>query len=561
MQQAKPTRGILWLQTRLNQSEFLQHEPCPKCGSSDALARYSDGHAHCFSCSYYEASPDTECKVTEKTKENNLIAVGESRALPSRKLTEETCKKWGYTLSTYKGEPVQVANYRDMNGVLIAQKLRFKDKKFKCLGNMKEAGLYGQHLWRDGGKRVVITEGEIDALSVSQLQGNKWPVVSLPNGAQAAKKALQNSFEWLDKFAEIVLLFDNDEYGQKAVEDCMTIKFKAGKVKVAKLPLKDANAMLQAGRGTEVVSAIYEAKTYRPDGILDGSELWDLVSQEDTTTSFALPFQRLTEITHGIRSGEVWTFTAGSGIGKSAVVREITYHAIQSGHTVGVLMLEENIKRTARGLIGLSLNKPAHICWEELTDEEKKQGFDATLGTGRIFLYDHFGSSEIENILSKIRYLVAGCGCQIIVLDHLSIIISGTEDGDERRLIDYIMTELKTLAVELNIALILVSHLKRPNGDRGHEDGAQTSLSQLRGSHAIAQLSDFVIGLERNQLSEQSNITTIRILKNRYTGETGVGGWLSYDLNTGRLTELFNDPFQKEEAVEDFSEDTESMPF
>lgn len=531
------------------ESEFVGHEPCHECGSSDALARYDDGHGFCFSCKHYEKAdgePSTETQTERKRVSKDLLPVGTAQALAKRGLTEETCAKWGYTVSEYHGQPVQVANYRDLTGRIVAQKVRFKNKDFKFLGEPKEAGLYGQHLWRDGGKRVVITEGEIDALTVSQLQGNKWPVVSLPSGAQNARKALQNAFEWLDKFDEIVLMFDNDEPGREAVEKCGTLRFKSGKLKIAKLPLKDPNEMLVAGRGSEVVDAIFGAKAYRPDGILAGTDLWDTVNQQDEEYTLPLPFEALSRMSLGVRLGELWTFTAGSGIGKSAIVREIAYNFITSGETVGMIMLEENVKRTARGLMGLAINKPAHAIWKELSDEEKKEGFDATLGTGRVYLYDHFGSSDIDNIVSKIRYMAVGCDCKVVILDHLSIIVSGTEDGDERRLIDNIMTELKTLAMELNIAIILVSHLKRPQGDKGHEDGARTSLAQLRGSHAIAQLSDFVIGAERDQQGEHKNITTLRILKNRYTGETGEAGWLRYDPDTGRLCECFEDPFQKE---------------
>jgi twinkle protein len=90
---------------------------------------------------------------------------------------------------------------------------------------------------------------------------------------------------------------------------------------------------------------------------------------------------------------------------------------------------------------------------------------------------------------------------------------------------------------ELGIGLILVSHLKRPEG-KGHEEGAQTSLSQLRGSGAIAQLSDIVIGLERNQQDEkQQHLTCVRVLKNRFSGETGIACYLRYSPETGRLTE------------------------
>jgi twinkle protein len=136
--------------------------------------------------------------------------------------------------------------------------------------------------------------------------------------------------------------------------------------------------------------------------------------------------------------------------------------------------------------------------------------------------------------------MVRGLGCRWIVLDHLSIVVSGissSDGGDERRLIDNTMTALRSLVEELGCGMILVSHLKRPEG-RGHEEGAQTSLAHLRGSAAIAQLSDLVIGLERNQQDKETrDVTQVRILKNRFTGETGLAVALHYDRGTGRLSE------------------------
>jgi twinkle protein len=186
--------------------------------------------------------------------------------------------------------------------------------------------------------------------------------------------------------------------------------------------------------------------------------------------------------------------------------------------------------------MSLHLNKPIHL--QTVPEEELREAFDATLGTGKVFMYDHWGSTESDNLLAKIRYLARGCGCQYIILDHISIVVSGIEGGDERRIIDNMMTNLRSLTEELNIGLIVVSHLRRPSGDRGHEEGQVTSLSQLRGSASIAQLSDIVIGLERNQQDEEtSNITTVRVLKNRWSGDTGVAGQLSYSTTTGRMVQ------------------------
>ena len=180
----------------------------------------------------------------------------------------------------------------------------------------------------------------------------------------------------------------------------------------------------------------------------------------------------------------------------------------------------------------------------EMPKEDLRDAFNATLGTGRVFMYDHWGSTEGDNLLAKIRYLVRGCGCDYIILDHISIVVSGMEGGDERRIIDNMMTKLRSLVEEVNCGLILVSHLRRPSGDRGHEEGQITSLSQLRGSASIGQLSDIVIGLERDQQdAETSNQTTVRVLKNRWSGETGIATSLYYSKETGRMVEEEDVPF------------------
>jgi|TARA_R110002096_G_scaffold244158_1_gene436395 twinkle protein len=517
------------------QSQCVTHAPCPRCKSIDNLAVYDDGHSWCFTpgCGYRQHG--------EQPKENNLIEEkyqmefikGESEPLKKRGLTKATVEKWGYQVGEFKGKKVQIANYKK-DGHVVAQKLRFPNKDFLFIGETKEAGLYGKHLWEKG-KMITICEGELDALSVSQAQGNKWPVVSIPTGAAGARKALQNDLEYLENFETVVLMFDQDDAGQKAVDDCVQL-FSPGKCKIASLPLNDPNEMIQASRGSEIISAIWNAKSYRPDGIIDAKDLWDLVSINQEVDSMPYPFNGLNNMTQGIRKGEIVTITAGSGVGKSQVCREIAYSLMLRDQKVGYLALEENTKRTALGFIGLYLNKPIHLQSVEHTAEELKDGFDNVLGTGNLFLYDHWGSMEINHLFNKIRYLVKGVGCSYIVLDHLTIILSGLEGGDERRMLDFVMTKLRSLVEELQCSLILVSHLRRPSGDKGHEEGVRTSLNQLRGSHGIAQLSDIVIGCERNQQDEENpDLTTVRVLKNRWSGDTGIADTLHYSKETGRM--------------------------
>jgi twinkle protein len=431
---------------------------------------------------------------------------------------------------------MQVATYRNDAGVPIAQKLRMPDKSFQILGNSKKMGLYGEHLWRSGGKMVTVTEGEIDALSVSQQTGNKWATVSVPNGAQGAHKAVARSLEWLETFESVVFMFDNDEAGRAAAEKC-SLMLSVGKAKIATLPLKDANEMLVAGRGSEIVSAQWGAKPFRPDGVVLGEDLWEQVSEVDDSESFPYPWAGMNDKTYGIRKGELVTLTSGTGIGKSSICREIAHHLIINDKKVGYIALEESVARTAKGIMGISLNLPIHIHGTDVGMEQLHDAFQATMGTGNCVLYDHFGSMDSDHLLGKIRYMVKALDVEYVFLDHISIMVSGYEDGDERRRIDNIMTKLRSLVEEVGIALILVSHLKRPEG-KAHEEGAKTSLAQLRGSASLGQLSDLVLGFERDQQAEdEADVTTVRVLKNRYSGETGVNCTLRYSKETGRLKE------------------------
>lgn len=524
--------------------EFIGHEACPQCGSRDNLARYADGHAHCFSegCDYHEPPTKERArgKAKRKSKSASSFLDGEPKALNRRRITEATCAKWGYLVGTARDKsgaehPVQIACYR-RDGEVVGQKVRFPDKDFLFLGDIEKSGFYGQHLWPVGGRMLVVTEGEIDALTVSQLQNHKWPVVSIPNGTKGAAKVFRREIQWLEKFESVVLMFDMDDPGQKAAKECAQI-LAPGKAKIAHLPMKDPNEMLVADRGPEVIQAMWNAKEYRPDGIIEGKTTWDIYRNKRDVPSVPYPWGSVNEKTHGMRLGEIVTFTAGSGIGKSTICREIAHYLVRRGERVGYIALEESVGKTTEALMSIECDTPLHLVKDRFTDTELFDIWSRVFDNDRIYLYDHWGSLDIENLLVRLKYLAKGCQCNWLFLDHVSIVVSGIEDGDERRLIDNLMTRLRSFVEETRVGLFLVSHLKRPEG-RGHEEGGRVTLGQLRGSGAIAQLSDIAIGLERNQQDEaEDNTSHIRVLKNRFSGETGLSGCLEYNPATGRLSD------------------------
>jgi twinkle protein len=525
-----------------SESEFLRHEPCPSCGSSDALARYTDGHGHCFSCLYYEHGDNTAPPTTPIQK-RLMDFTGDFVPLKGRNLREDTLKKFNVRYD-HDTKTIRFPYYSQA-GQLVGFKSRDTDKDFRWTGKNEDHALFGQQLWGRG-KEIVITEGELDCLSVFQLRPT-WPVVSLPNGAAGAKKALQHQLKWLMGFDSIILFFDNDDAGQQAAQDCASL-FPHDRLFIARLDsYKDANEALIAKDYEAITSAIlWNKKPYSPRTVIDGRDLFSLATRPLHGRDANWPFTALDSITSGLRKGELVTITAGSGVGKSTFCGEIAQALVDQGEKVGYIALEESLQRTALRLMSVKANKPLHLN-NELPEEDLKRAFDASLGTGSVYLRDGFGSVDPDSILSDCRFMALAKEVGWIILDHLSILMSGNESHDERKLIDVTMTKLRSFVEETGIGMLLISHLKRPQGDKGHEDGQQVSLGQLRGSHSIVQLSDMVIALERN-LSAGDNMANIRVLKNRFNGQTGQAGSIAFNGSTGRMTEDLSTAFKTTNA-------------
>tara|TARA_R100001530_G_scaffold25312_1_gene20407 strand:- start:53 stop:1702 length:1650 start_codon:yes stop_codon:yes gene_type:complete len=540
-----------------NKNGFVKyHLPCPLCNSSDAVSVNSDNSAYCFSCREYikEYNMEQEPTIINREHETKPISNQSDFAeIVDRNIKIDTCKK--YSVSVKIDSMGNITNhyypYHDKQGAKIATKTRFtKLKEFTIQGNTKQSGLFGEHLFNRN-KFIIITEGELDCLSAYQMfKTDKYetPVVSIKNGITSAVKDIKNSLEWLENnFDNVVINFDNDEQG---IDGALKVAelFSPGKCKIMYLPkeFKDASDCLTKNKIQVYVKTFWDAKVFAPDGIINANILFDEIAKPTIQSFVQYPFEGINKITYGIRPSELVTFTAGSGLGKTQVMREIVHHMIKSTQdNIGLLMLEETPVITSKGLMSIEANQRLHLPDVHVAKEELKTYFDKTVGTGRVFMFDHFGSNSIDNIISRVRFLAKGLDCKYIIIDHVSIIVSDQSHGDERRALDEIMTRLRTLVQETGVAMMVVSHLRRPDG-KGHEEGAATSLSQLRGSASIGQLSDMVIGLERdaqNDDPEIRNTTKVRVLKNRFAGLTGPCCNLQYNQDTGRLVEVQSSDF------------------
>jgi twinkle protein len=517
-------------------SEFVAHEACPKCGSQDNLARYDDGHAHCFGCDYHEPATGETKRVDETPKDWRPIS-GNYQDLIDRGIREETLKFWKYQVGTYKGKPAHIMNWRDETGDLVGQKFRQPGKEFSWLGEGTDL-LYGMWLWGKG-KSITITEGELDALSVSQAFGNKWPVVSLPNGSKSVKKVIKRCYDYLMNFEKIVLMFDQDEPGHAAVSEAVDL-LPAGKVYIATLPEKDANEVLKKHGPGKITDAFWNAKPYRPDGIISGADISLDELRTASTKGYNLRLPDLNNRLLGLRKGEITLWTAGSGIGKSTMLRQLFYEVHQDYPelTFGNVFLEENNKKTAQAYIALDNSVPLgrlRYNPEIITPEQWQSSYDRVVKE-RMWFYNHFGSLESERLISKLHYMATVLKVDFIALDHISIVTSGLESSSEgeRKDIDILMTRLRQLVEETGVGIQGVVHLKRVK-DKNFNEGGAVSLTDLRGSASLEQLSDNVVSLERDQQGDKKDVSLIRVLKCRETGDTGESDTVLYKRDTGRL--------------------------
>lgn len=524
------------------------HQPCPHCGSSDALSVYADGGAKCFSCGWvwkqFEKGEGSKVTVVSEVKEE--AGRFPTDGIPDRGLTADTCKKYGVKVVVKSGGIAQhIYPYCDKAGNVVAQKIRtVEGKQFHCLGNMREGLLFGQHLFPANGKYVTVTEGEIDAMSVWQMIGGRSPVLSIKDGCNAIKDIKKN-YEYLDSFENIVLCFDGDEAGVKAVEKVAQL-LPPKKVRIVKLPkdMKDANEFLKSGKSQEFVNNYWwRAEEYRPADIVNYSDLWDRIQEFNKTKSYIpTPWAGLNEKICGFRPSQLIVFAAGTGMGKSAFLKEQIHHYLKTTEgKVGAFFLEEVAEDTAVSLMsieaGKNLRRPE--IWKEQNEEDLKKWFEESGASRRIELYDGFDFDDIDLLIDKIRYLNKARDCSLIILDHLTMVVDDQENSTQA--LNKLVADLKKVAVELGIVIITACHLRKAqNANKQTEEGGRVTLDDLKQSSSVKQLADIVLGLERNGQSSdpvEANTTKLRVLKDRDFGSKGLAAAIVYDKETTRLIE------------------------
>ena len=552
--------------------QFIKHTSCDECGSKDNMAIYQVGrhgtfNGSCFGCSHYikgidengqpvsEGTLSTFVEPKEELTYDVKIDLAIVKKLPSKGLSER--KIYG-SLARYYGLRVGMFSedgsitdhfypYHSQDGELVGfQRRQVKNKRFSAIGYGKsDIMLQGQELWKNGnGKHLVITEGFLDALSVSQILSGKedvpvrYPVVSLPSGANA--KCIAYNLKWINSFERVVLMFDQDTPGQQAAEEVAKL-LDPGKACIAKFSEKDANDMLLNNKAEELTNAFWQAQGYSPAGIISGVELIQRINEKKDEPCYDLPIflGTLNKMMYGVRLGEITMLTSGTGSGKTQVAREMNYDLLMNtDHKIGICSLEESPEDVGLGLLSLHMDKRVHLPDVFVKEDEKQKAMQELFSDNRLLVLDHQGSSADDDLVTQIKHLIA-MGCKWITIDHITIATS--EAQNTNKAIDKLMAELLKLAKKFKVHFTVISHLRKVGqGQKNFEEGAVPTLDDLKGSGAIKQISFNVLAFSRNRMEEdevKKNTTTVHLLKCRYSGKSGYAGSFHFDGDTGRLSE------------------------
>jgi twinkle protein len=492
-----------------------EHVQCSDCGSSDAKCVYDDGHGYCFSCTKY----------TPPDKSEFLDDIFTYEYLPLRGINKGTFEHFDCkTKIDSNGKPVSIG-FRYPND---SYKIRTLPKGFYTQGDISKAGLFGRNKFTAGShKYVTITEGELDALSLWQVL--RSPVVSVHSSSSAQLDASLDR-SWLNSFERIYLAFDADEQGRTAASKVAKL-FDYNKVYLVRFPggnRKDANDYVAAGEHDELKNLWWNAKKYLPDTIVSSFHDFDKIMSEKPKEGVAYPFPTLSHMTYGIRTGESVLITAQEGVGKTELMHAIEHQLLtETSDAIGAIFLEEPKRRHLQALAGIQLQRPVHLPDSGVTDTEVLSAAKEAIGEDdRLHIYSHFGSDDPEVILDTIRFLVSARNCRYILLDHITMVVSGLGGDNERRALDYLSTRLEMMVKELDFALIVVSHV--------NDDGL------TRGSRNISKIADIRIDIKRDVTSSDPIIrrtTHLTVSKNRFCGRTGPAGTLLFDPITYTLSE------------------------
>lgn len=547
---------------------FAGHRDCPACGSSDALAIYEHPNeqddrddATCFKCSKHynkDEFEDIECYdildreeipfspvATNSTKLDDVKSLT-TPGIPDRRISSETTKRYGV-----KFDPIGNKRYypRTKGSKTVGYKCRKLPKEFNPkkgatpVGELKTTEFFGQSLFSSGNV-LIITCGEEDAMASFEMTKahtkNKqgYASVSEQNGHNAIVKTVANNLQWLNGFNRVVFMVDQEEEDiDNAWEACKLLP--PGKAFVGKFEENDASDMCAKMKGYEFYKAVWDAESYKPPGIVAGQDTWELYKNQKYSIK-GIPLPDIFGLNHcymGMAKGNLDVIGSFEKAGKSTMIREIVLNTLETTEEkIGLFMLEEFVHESVTDMMGMKLKKRIDINPDLCTEEEKKEAWTELFADNRVVLSDAHSFSDLEDFMSKIRFMHHSYGIDMFFLDNLTKMsrLLVRERENENFVMSQIMTQLESLCKELSIYICLVSHVRKEDSQgRGYTEGKIMRVHDLYGSGDVSKSAYNVLAISRDN-TENPNKTQYHLIATR-RGKNGSGRELGFDFDTARL--------------------------
>jgi len=539
----------------------------PKCGKHALQIFASDNggyNGYCFSCGSYVADPygdkppGYKPAIIRKSAEEIAEEIREitdefgTVDLPDRRIRRSSLDYFGVRIGVSEQDgqtPITHYYPYSIDGQLSGYKVRvIEDKRMWSVGDCKEVDLFGwEQAIAAGGKKLFITEGEIDAISLyqelrAQQKGTKWedaqpPVVSLPHGAGSAGKDLQRLRQRISAhFKEIVFVFDMDEAGRGATETAMHTFPDAV---AATLPAKDFNECVLKGRTKAAIAAVlWNATKPKNSRIVRGADIRES-AKKPAEYGVSWPWKHITEATRGIRLGETIYIGAGQKQGKSELVNQIASHCIKEhGWKVFLCKPEEANNKSFKMVAGKMVGKFFHD--PRIPFDEAAYDKAADMIGDSLYLLNLYQHVDFDTLKGDIKAAVSE-GVKAVFIDPITNFTNGMGSAEANTKLQEIAQELAAMALDLNIVIFIFCHLRNPDSGDSHERGGDVLSSQFAGSRAMARSCNLMLGLQGNRSPdlppEERNLRNLVLLEDREFGNSGRYG-LYWDLNTGIFNEI-----------------------
>lgn len=451
--------------------------------------------------------------------------------LTSRGISEEVIKKYQITVQT-SSPNILVFPFFDEKGKLQFVKYRKTDydkekdhNKEWCEANTKPI-LFGMFQCNDKFDRLIMTEGQMDSLSVATAGYEN--ATSVPTGAKGFTW-VPYCWDWISRFDEIVV-FGDFENGCISLLDELKIRLKS-KIKHVReedyKDCKDANEILQKYGVEQIKKCIENAKSVPIERVIELADVKnvDIFKLEKLKTGIK-NIDRL--LYGGLPFGGVHLVSGKPGEGKSTLASQIMINALSQGYKCFAYS-GELPNYLFKAWMDFQIAGPHHIF--EYQNQYGDTNFNvsntnreliADWYRGKAFLYDNrvIDGDEKESLIKTVENVVKQYGVRVVLLDNLmtAIDLEVGQNSDKYERQSEFVKRLSRLALRYNLIIILVAHKRKNNFSTNEND-------EVSGSGDIANLALITIAYEKNKdLSSDQRLC--KVSKNRLFGKVNTDGWI-----------------------------------